>query len=96
MMSCMSNREFIVARASAYRLLLASLNQDTDAMHLIHQELEPEILERPDRLVDVLGVMLGVATSLMTNYHGGDRTRAIKALEPKLAEAVDALTDDAI
>ncbi|WP_136625920.1 hypothetical protein [Mycobacterium attenuatum] len=91
----MSDHEYNVAKAAAYRLLLAQLNQDTEAVDVIGRELEPDILERPDRLRAVLAVLLGVATAVMSNHFGGPAA-AMKVLEPKLAEALDALHDDQV
>lgn len=54
--------EHNTAKVAAYRLLLAQLNDDTDAMSIVERELAPELLERPDHVRNVLGAMLGVAS----------------------------------
>ncbi|AHC27818.1 hypothetical protein TS71_20695 [Mycolicibacterium neoaurum] len=86
--------EYNTAKVAAYRLLLAQLNDDTDAMSIVDRELEPELLERPDRMRNVLGVMLGVASSLLLSRHERDRSQAIEELQPKLQKAIDALHSD--
>lgn len=92
-MNLMSDREYHAASALAYRLVLAQLNNATDAIQIIEQELTAEDRERPDRLVGVLAVMLGLATTFMSQQFGGPAT-ATRVLEKKLAEALDALDDD--
>jgi len=91
MVVTMSESELYAAQALAYRLLLAQLDGDEDALQTVEGEIEPDILERPDRMRAVLGCMLGAAAGMVTALHKGNKAEAAKAVEQRLTKALDAL-----
>jgi len=93
MMVTVSDSELYAAQAAAYRLLLARLNRDEDALEIVQREIEPEILEQPDRMRAVLACMVGVAAGVMTTLHRGNKAEAAQVVELLLTRALDKLDD---
>jgi hypothetical protein len=91
-----TDRDYHLANATALRLLLAQVNRDDDALIIIQREIEPDILERPDRMRMVLACVLGLASASVITCHQNDRAAATKTVEQALRDALDAahLDDD--
>jgi hypothetical protein len=85
----MSDREYSAAKAIALRLLLAQISQDTDALSIALREIEPELLEHPDRMRNVLAGRVGIAAAEVIHRHGRDKEAAAKSIENMLAKALD-------
>lgn len=108
-MKSVTTHQYKEAKVTAYRLMLAMMHDDSDAIATVKRELKADSQDDPQRVLDVLGAMLGLATAQWNLLHhmvpdlgtvtvdleeiDMNQEAAVKALEVQLAAAIDELNE---